>query len=191
MTKHQGKLIGIVGYQGSGKTSLTNAAINCWNGPRNTIVMGFSDPMYDMLSALGVPNELIFDKSKWDDPVEILCGRTLRHATRTLGTEWGRNFIGDDLWTNAALKRANEYRDTGGNVIIDNCRFPSEFKRLVAEGATMVALLRPSIVPDLSHVSEQHIADLQRQCWTGVSNAGTLAEGADKLRELFCAIIAN
>lgn len=81
------KLIGIVGHMGAGKTTTCRAATKLHGGDWAHI--GFSDPFKRMLAAIGIEEALYNDKSRWDDPLPELCGKTLRHATQTLGTEWG------------------------------------------------------------------------------------------------------
>jgi hypothetical protein len=154
----RGKLVGLVGYMGAGKTTTTNRAIE---GDNRFARVGFSDPFREMLAICGVPHELYDDKSRWNDPLPALCGQTIRHATRTLGTEWGRQHIGADFWTGIAMRRIEEHREAGRTVIIDNVRFPSEFNAVEDAGGITVAFLRPGTAIDVSHESEHYIAMLQ------------------------------
>lgn len=171
------KLIGIVGYLGSGKSTLSEAAIHRPELEGKVIRIGFSDPMHSMFAAMGVPEYILNNKVRWNDPLAILAGNTLRHAFKTLGTEWGRNCIGQDVWTNLALTRANSFIIRGQSVIIDNIRFPSEFEAMAANGARMIALHKPDLVPNLEHESEKHIHHLQERCSHSVINDGTFNQG--------------
>lgn len=178
----RGKLIGLVGYQGVGKTTIVKKAIE--RGPALVVQMGFSNPIIDMLAALGISHKLLGDKTQWEKPVPILKGRTIRYAAQTLGTEWGRNCIDQDLWTAIAIERANAWRMQGWHVIIDNCRFPSEFDALTAAGAHMIAVNRPGIVTFTKHESEQHINALQERCMITLVNDGTLAKVVHHMGEI-------
>lgn len=163
-----GKVIGIVGYLGSGKTTMASAAINFVN---NFTRVGFADPLYDMLIAMGLPETDVRDKSKWNDPQELLFGRSIRHACVTLGTEWGRKQINVDVWSAVLVNRIRPILEMQTHVIIDNVRFPSEMDYLIANCETeFVALYRDDIEIDLSHESEKHIAYLQRFCKYHINN---------------------
>lgn len=182
----QGKLIGIVGYLGAGKTTIVNEAIHEID---DTIRMGFADPLYDMIAAMGVPMEIIRDKSKWDEPQELLYGQTIRHAVRTLGTEWGRNYINQDVWSNIACYKAFSLMQEGINVIIDNVRFPSEMSFMRRYDATFIALQRPELEIDLTHSSEHHIASLMLQCSRTIWNAQSIENVAAIMRNELLDII--
>lgn len=159
MRMKRGKLFGLVGYSGAGKTTTTQQAIMLSDEVIRRV--GFSDPFQMMLVPLGIDAELYNDKSKWNEPLPQLCGKTLRHATQTLGTEWGRNCISPELWVNVALTTVETYRRCGWTVIMDNVRFQTEFEAIEQAGGTLIAFHRPGLEPDLTHASEQHIATLQ------------------------------
>lgn len=160
-------LIGIVGYRGSGKTTVNRKAIfDPEHSPQALQIhlMNFMEPLYNMLGAIGVPYDIVRNKNRWDEPLPMLCGRTMRHAARTLGTEWGRDLIGNDVWINLAITQIHELVSRGISVIVDGVRFPNEFDLLREQGAQMIAWHRPGLGVDLSHETERHIARLQRQC---------------------------
>lgn len=164
------KLIGLVGYAGAGKTSVTNAA-NLQYG-LNIHHMNFSTPITQMLLTAGVPSKMLIDKSRWNEPLDFLCGKRIRHAAQTLGTEWGRQHIGSDFWVRAALAKVPSDRHT----IIDNLRFPNEMKILRDYGATFIAFHRPGLVPDTTHESEKYIKELQAQCDEDFYNSANTLE---------------
>ena len=91
-------------------------------------------------------------------PQEMLCGRTLRHALQTLGTEWGRGMIGDTIWLEAMVRQIEERRDAGSaGVVIDDLRFLNEYRLLRDMGARIVHIGRPGcMIPTLNdpHASE-------------------------------------
>lgn len=169
------KIIGMVGYKGSGKTTITASVCNIDNTIQQ---MNFSSPIVSMLIAFGVPGSMIFDKKQWDTPLNMLCGRTIRHAVQTLGTEWGRRTIGEDVWLLSGLRRAQV---VGGTVIFDDVRFPNEFDAIRQSGGTLLAIVRPGLAVDLSHESEQHIAALQARCDYTIVNDGSVETAAKKM----------
>lgn len=185
-----GKLIGIVGYKGAGKTSITAAAIGRWNSPPNCVQRNFSEPIVNMLAAMGIPRDTLDDKTRWNDPQPELCGHSIRYAAQTLGTEWGRDHIGQDVWTNIELRHASNLRATGKHIIIDNVRFPSEADAIELAGGTCIALIRPDLTPDLSHASEQYIEELQERCAAHVLNTGEFLQGVEKMRRVLVDVIS-
>ena len=72
------------------------------------------------------------DDSIKELPHKDLCNQTIRRAMQTLGTEWGRNLIGQDIWVNALERRI---KSTGASVIlIPDVRFDSEAEMIFKNG---------------------------------------------------------
>lgn len=194
MTK-RGKLIGIVGYAGAGKTTITAEAIaplkrdEYFANLPTVLQRNFSRPIIEMLVGMGIPRDLLDDKSRWNEPLEILCGHSIRYAATTLGTEWGRDHIGIDVWTRIALNDANKCRADGYHVIIDNVRFPSEMQIMRQNGATFIALHRSNPGGLVHHSSEIYIDELQGKCERQMWNAGTFPEAVEKMRKIIVDII--
>lgn len=107
-------------------------------------------------------------------PCDHLCGKTPRYAMQTLGTEWGRVLIGDDLWTDAWHSKVAK---VDGAVVTDDCRFPNEAHALKFKGGELVKLKPLVNRRDTSeHVSEVGIPD--ELCHHIIDND----EGIGKLR---------
>lgn len=86
-------------------------------------------------------------------PDPLLAGRSPRYAMQTLGTEWGRETIGRDLWVNAWRETACRALDEGGAVVVEDCRFPDEAAAVRAMGGAVIGLRgRGGIAGD--HASE-------------------------------------
>lgn len=184
-------LIALCGYKGSGKTTITDLAIRRMSyGYYRRI--GFADPMVDMIEAMGIPRSILNDKSRWNEPQSILCGRSIRHAVDTLGTDWGRDQIGINVWTGIALQRAVAIAGDGKTVIIDNVRFPSEVEAVKSAGGLLIAFRRYGQQPcaeDLQKPSERHIAAIQReQCDYEFLNVGSLRQAARDFRATILAV---
>lgn len=184
-----GKLIGICGFTGSGKTELSDGAISQLRGTAykasRTVKIGFSDPLYDMLGVMGVPEDVLRNKARWNEPLDILCGRSTRYACRELGNEFGRERIGVNVWVNIAIRRASLQRAAGRNVVIDNVRYPNEFEAVRNAGGIIVALHRPGLEIDTSHPSEAFIADLQAEANYTAVNGDSIRNGTRAMREIF------
>lgn len=157
-------LIGICGYKGAGKSTVCEVAINLERPERPFVRHGFADPLYKMLHAMGIPEEIVYNKQRWDEPLDILCGKTTRYACQTLGTEWGRAHFGP-VWTNAAMNRAELAIAAGHVVILDNVRMPDEFEAIEKRGGLVIAFHRDGYdAPADIHESEMHIESIQECC---------------------------
>jgi len=167
------QLIGLIGEIGAGKSTISAHALAYLQtvygltGQR----IGFMDAAYKMLIALGVPAKDVYDKSKWDEPTPLnspLCGRTIRQACQTLGTEWGCNLVHAEIWVNSALGLCHQAFATGVDlVILDNVRKWPEFNAVKTRGGFLIAVCplpsSGSTDPKSSfyHESEALIPDLK------------------------------
>lgn len=131
-------MIAISGKQGSGKSTLAANLIKTFeaNGAHPS-VMKFADVLYAMhkaclpiLKAAGArPNDMEKDG-------ELL---------QVLGTEYGRRFLGANVWVDCLIKRINRLHDIEGKVllfprpvIVDDMRFENELASM--EGALRIRL---------------------------------------------------
>lgn len=91
-----------------------------------------------------------------ETPLDALCGRTPRHAMQTLGTEWGRELIAENIWTNAAINSARMTVRGGRPVVFDDCRFPNEVEAVVKafSDAVTIRIERSSLPVKGFHASE-------------------------------------
>lgn len=145
-------IIALCGPQQVGKTTAAQSLVDRFNFTR----VAFADPLYDMVAALlRLPIHKVRQLPK-NEPMALLEGRTLRHTLQTLGTEWGRNSIGNGIWVNAAIRRAVSLTQHGHRVVIDDCRFLNEYEALRAAGAKMVLLQRDDLPEQINvaHGSE-------------------------------------
>lgn len=143
-------LIGICGLKGSGKSEVAKRLEVALSAQR----VRFAGPLKNMLRVLGLTEDEIEGSLK-ERPCDKLCGQTPRHAMLTLGTEWGREMIGRDVWLDAWRRSALAHLAAGQNVIAEDLRFPNEYAALVAAGGLVLRVVRPG-VPVGEHESEQH-----------------------------------
>lgn len=89
-----------------------------------------------------------------------------RIMLQTLGTEWGRNSIGEDVWMNYLLRTSKTLLHEDGNtkqwnydalegcipanrnekirgIVASDVRFENEFKRIRSEGGVVIRIIRP------------------------------------------------
>lgn len=142
----------------------------------------FAAPLKAMVRLLGLTDAHIEGGLK-EVPCQLLCGKTPRHAMQTLGTEWGRDIIGADLWANAWRKMACDVLDQGGRVVCDDMRFANEEAVARRLGGIIIRLGGRGGI-DGEHVSESYRPDADAVVW----NSGDLASlhyGIDGVLEMY------
>lgn len=145
------KLVALAGPSGCGKTTLSQV----FPAP---VYVRFAQPIKDMLAVLT-------DRTGKLEPNDDLCGRTFRYAAETLGTEWGRQMIGPDLWVRHWRRRMHEVAARRPEwVVVDDVRFDGEAQAVRAMGGVVVRVVRPGHVPDTNHVSNK----LELSCYDAV-----------------------
>jgi len=75
-------------------------------------------------------------------PLKFLGGATPRFMMQTLGTAWGRNSIDQNIWVTAAFSKIRRAMLDGQAVVVDDMRFPNEYKVLETLGAKFVYVKR-------------------------------------------------
>lgn len=146
-------LIAFSGLAGVGKSTAANYLVANHGFTR----LSFADPLRDMLKALGL-SDADFTQEGKTRPHQLLQGKTPREALQSLGTEWGRNMIGDEIWRDAAIRRAHEIISRGGKVVFDDCRFNNEAEAILSIGGFVVGLCREGIKRAGGHASEAGIS---------------------------------
>ncbi len=166
-------IIGLLAPMGGGKTTLANAIVAEVNGVR----MSFAQPIRDMLIALGVePDALAARKT---EPISWLYDQTPRQLMRSLGTEWGRELVGCDLWVRAVLRMAEAQTRP---VVVDDVRFDNEARLLSDAGACLVYLNHPSVRFTYEHQTEWGLRDWS--CLNLVASLGERAQQSDDAASL-------
>lgn len=134
-------LIGITGSAGSGKSTVADFMVREYDFIR----MRFANPLKAMLHSLlaeaGVDlltATAMIDGDKKGDVAPHLNWQTARHAMQTLGTEWGRNCMGDKFWVNLAENKLVGYSDR--RVVFDDVRFEDEAAMIRDNGGTIIHL---------------------------------------------------
>lgn len=122
------------------------------------------------------------DGDKKEEVIEAI-GASPRKMLQTLGTDWGRKLINEDIWLNCMKARVVGYEDLvshgykGSIVVITDCRFDNEAKLIRELGGTVVQVVRdgvPEQVGEEGHPSEAGVSpDLIDRT---VHNNGTVEE---------------
>lgn len=147
------KIVALIGYAGVGKTEVANYLVL----KHGFTHLKFASGLKDMLRALGLGERSIEGDLK-ERKSTLLCGKTPRHAMITLGTEWGRNCIGEDLWVNVLQRKIESLKRVNGDglkVVVDDCRFLNEGTMLRDMGAKVWRITRPGVEAKIDHPSEK------------------------------------
>lgn len=147
-------IIGICGAAGAGKDAVTVRLVDAHGFRR----IAFADPIYEMLAVLTeTPAERLRDRRAKEAEISWL-GASPRRLLQTLGTEWGRRHVADDIWIKIAIRRASQSR----LVTIPDVRFANEAEAIRAAGGSVWLVERPGLscldAASASHESERGIA---------------------------------
>lgn len=137
-------LIGLIGRKGSGKD--TAAAVLLARGYQNVKFAGaLKDMLRHLLAYQGVDGDTIERMIEGDlkeVPTPFLGGQEPRFAMQTLGTEWGRKLIAEDLWVTSAIARSD-----GRRSVITDVRFPNERDAILEAGGVCFGITADWIKP--------------------------------------------
>lgn len=146
-------LIGLTGVARSGKDTAASV-----------IEQGFgfggyslADPIRLGLEAmLGVPfNSLTSDAPNREKVLEPF-GKSPRQMLQTLGTEWGRELVHEDIWLMAADRHIAASSARG--VVIRDIRFDNEAEWLANKGGILIKIDRPDATSINEHKSEAGVS---------------------------------
>ena len=151
-------------------------------------VVPFAAPLKRMVSALltsaGYP---LIDANRyvWEDkevPLTLVPGApTARKLLQTLGTEWGRQLVHEQLWTELWKARVLE-RMRNGNAVADDVRFANEARAVRELGGELWAVTRPGYSDASGHASEGGLGDISFD--RVIVNDGSLEELEEQVVEV-------
>ena len=81
----------------------------------------------------------------------------VRRLLQRLGTEGGRNILGENVWVDAALRDL----EPGGSYVFTDVRFPNEANAIQARGGRVWRVTRPGFRPINAHPSETALDNFQ------------------------------
>jgi hypothetical protein len=175
--------IALCGLAGSGKSTAAQYLVSGHRFKR----LSYSAPIKRMLRSLLIEAGAGFmeavemtDGKLKELPSPFLCGHSPRYAMQTLGTEFGRDIIGPDIWRRILL---NKVRKHSGPVVVDDARFGDEIADLRQAGFLIVRIERgdsKSDSPHRSHSSEKQKFPVDLT----IQNDGTLEDLHTKLEAL-------
>ncbi len=140
-------IIGFAGRAGSGKTT----AARMLEEEIGFVRLPFAAPLKAMAAALGLTLRETAGDLK-ETPCTMLCGKTPRQFMQMLGTEFGREMIGQDLWVEAWKRSAARARHDAMSeqcttrpdmhIVVDDVRFSNEVAAIEALGGVVVRIDR-------------------------------------------------
>lgn len=136
-------IIGISGARQSGKSTLGALLAERYQ-LRHT---SFAEPMRKFVAdVLGITVEDL--ELIKEDPIPWLDGKTPRFMLRTIGTEWGRMSVHNEIWIRSALQRGGE------NCVFSDVRFLNEARIIRDAGGYVVRVHRDLQLPNSEHISD-------------------------------------
>lgn len=142
-------IIGLTGKARSGKDTVAEHL----NIAHSFHHYWYSKPMKDALRVVFGWN----DDHLYGDLKEVKDKRydvSPRVALQTLGTEWGRDCIGKDIWIN----RAKAEMAVHENIVISDCRFDNEAIAIREMGGYVIRVVRGDAQEVAAHTSESGIS---------------------------------
>jgi len=176
-------LIGITGRAGAGK----NVVGTILNEHHQFTVSAFATPIKLVVAFMLGVDVSQWEDREWKEATLPVWNRSPRELAQTLGTEWGRRQVHENIWIDLALhviaadKRA----------CITDIRFRNEADIIRAMGGHIVHVHRAdstATTPHDSHSSEQGIGNPNTQDFH-VNNFGTIDDLAAQLEQVVNRIV--
>lgn len=98
----------------------------------------------------------------------------VREALQVLGTEVGRQIIGENVWVDIAERGIAEYRAQGRSVALTGVRFENEQSMIRRIGGTLAWIERPGLDTATAHAAHASEQATGEDFDLTISNAGTL-----------------
>lgn len=180
------KLIGLGGYAQSGKDTVADLLVTN-HGWRKTY---FSKALDDALLVLD-PYIPFFDEALFIRYTDVRKKYSyemakqepeVRRLLQTLGTEVGRNMLGENVWVDAAFREVDRLMDEGHNVAITGVRFPNELEAVRKRNGKLVWVSRQGYGPINAHSSDNSLGREDFNMF--VRNDWTLKELASNVADL-------
>ena len=162
-------IIGVCGAAGAGKGSVAKILEG-----RGFATLSFADPLYAAVSAItGLTVAELQDRGRKEEPIGWI-GSSPRRLLQTLGTDWGRNMIHEEIWVVATMQRMLP----GGDYCIPDVRFVNEAAAIKARGGVVWRVDRPcrSTLESAAAAHESERGIPPEYLDAVIANDGTLAD---------------
>ena len=178
------RVVLLTGPAGSGKSEVAKylSAFEGWE------LYKMAGPLKGMLHSIGLEHRHLEGELK-ETPIPWMNDKTPRDLMQTLGTEWGRKCIHEDIWAALALKKvltAND-KEFKQNFVFDDVRFQNEidaFKLGIPSGATVINII-PAYEGYVPTTGQAHTSENQELTWDyRITNDGSIHDLLDKVAEV-------
>lgn len=140
-------IIGFTGLIGAGKTTAATHLVR----RRGFTLHKYAAPLKHFCQSIG----LTYQQHSGDQrevPLDMLCGKSPRQLQQLMGTEFGRDMIGSDLWV-----KIWKHTLPIGDIVVDDVRFPNEVAAIHAKGGKVIRIEREQAgLNKQQHRSEEH-----------------------------------
>jgi len=103
-------------------------------------VESFAEPLYRMIGEMLGSHQLVAEmreRNTKHEPIADAGGKTLRQLLQTLGTEWGRETVYENIWCDRLFRLHGHKK----NLAIDDLRFENEYEAALERDALFVRVL--------------------------------------------------
>lgn len=178
-------LIGLGGRLRSGKDVVADRLV----AEHGFVKLGMSDALHEAMLAInpivdpgdsargGMPvtySELVAKVGY----VEAKTEPEVRRLLQNLGTDVGRNMIGEDVWVQIMARKIDDHRGAGHPVVVTGLRFPNEVRMVEELNGHAVWIERPGLhaptAGTAAHASENSVS--AEHFKNIIRNTGTLAD---------------
>jgi len=147
-------LIGFCGAAGSGKSTAAGWLSEYYGFKRSKMAAPLKNMLRSLLTDQGLNAQTVERMIEGDlkeEPSALLGGKSPRFAMQTLGTEWGRDIMSQNLWRNAWYGSIIREK----RVIVDDIRFENEAVFFNDIGGFIIQIDRP----DIEGISSTHASE--------------------------------
>lgn len=110
-------------------------------------IVSFAEPLYAAVSAItGYSVAHLQNRDNKEQPIRWLSDdASPRKLLQTLGTEWGRDLIDENIWVRIAMRKADRLFFEGKDVVITDVRTPQELPAIRKREGLLVNVVRPGV----------------------------------------------
>ncbi|WP_350578619.1 deoxynucleotide monophosphate kinase [Pseudomonas sp. HY2-MNA-CIBAN-0224] len=177
----------LIGLTGRARTGKTTAAEHL-TGTYLLEHYAFADPLRDGLMAIFNLDPTDFEGDRKEQPLAWL-DHSPRQLMQSMGTEWARNTVHQDVWVKLAEQNLNYMTKSLGAVtgfVVSDVRFDNEADFIRRSGGTIIHIWRADAQSVNPHASEKGIAGNVNDLL--VDNNGTVEEFLRALDEVYLMI---
>lgn len=152
------RLIGLHGLAGAGKDTVADYLVRQHRFVKRPLAAPIKAALNTMFGWL--PED--WEDREWKEArAPELGNRSPRYLAQTLGTEWGRDLVVDDLWLRLMEREWNHVLAMSSDVgmVVPDVRFVNEAERIRQLGGMVVRIVRPNGPKVEAHSSEAGLPD--------------------------------